>query len=94
MQMRVDSDDAVEAARDQRPDDLLADRLASMKRGVLPHVAEIGRDQDQRRAPFAPKRFSREQQCQQLVVRPVERRINDADADAGRQSRAVRHPGK
>ena len=55
------------------PDDLLADRLAGMKCSVLPHVAEVGRDKNEPRAAISPKRFRREQQGQELVVRTVER---------------------
>ena len=78
MQMRIDSNDAIEAARKQGANDPLIDRLTSMKGGILTHIAKIRSSQDQSACAFATKRFSREKQCQQLVIRPVERRINDA----------------
>ena len=60
-------------------DDLLADRFAGMKGGVLPHVAEVWRDKNEPPAAISPKRFRGEQQREKLVVRTVERRINNAD---------------
>ena len=55
MQMRIDRDDAVDSARQQPADHLLADRLAFVKGRVLPHVAEIGRDQHQPLGAAAPQ---------------------------------------
>ena len=56
MQMRVDGDDAIDGAGQQLADDLLADRLAVVKGRILPHVAEIGRHQNQ---PLAHRRAAR-----------------------------------
>ena len=57
MQVGVDRDDPVNGSGDQAADDFLADRLALMKRRVLPHVAEIGRHQHQSPGAFAPQRL-------------------------------------
>ena len=63
--------------RDQRADDLLADRFALVESRVLAHVAEIGRQQDEALGASAPQRLGGEQQRNEFVVRPVERGIDD-----------------
>ena len=66
MQMRVDGDDAIDASGDQRADDLLADRFAFVERGVLAHVAEIGREQDEAFRASAPQRLGGEQSARSV----------------------------
>ena len=62
VQMGIDGDDAIEDSCEQLADDLLADRFACLKGRVLPHVAKIGRDQDQPLGAVAPQGFGGEQQ--------------------------------
>ena len=47
-------------------DDLLADRFAVVKGGVLAHVAEIGRDEHKPPGAAAPQRFGGKQQRESL----------------------------
>ena len=79
---------AIDASGDQRADDLLADRFAFAEGGVLTHVAEIGREQDEALGASAPQRLGGERQRDQFVVRPVERGIDDGR----RRRRSGRHP--
>ncbi|MET3242167.1 hypothetical protein ABIF36_007655 [Bradyrhizobium japonicum] len=58
--------------------------LARMKRNVLPHVAQIGRDQDQPLCAAATQRLCGEQQGDQLVVGLIERGIEDGGVGCGR----------
>ena len=83
VQMRVDRDDAIHKTSEQPANDLLADRFARLKGSVLPHVAEIGRDQNEPLGAIAPQRFGGEQERDKFFVRPIERRIDDRDGAAG-----------
>ena len=73
MQMRVDGDDAVDASRKQRANDLLADRFALAKGGILPHVAQVRREKHEALGASAPQRLGRKQQRDEFVVWPVQR---------------------
>ncbi len=77
MEVRIHGDDAVHDGCQHGADGALADRLARVKRSVLPHVAEIGRDQDQSLCPAASQCLCGEQQRDQLVVGPIERGMKD-----------------
>ena len=81
--MGIDGNDAVHASREQRANDFLADRFALVEGSVLPHVAEIGRHQDEALGAVAPQGFGGEQQRNELVVRPIERGIDDRRGAAG-----------
>lgn len=83
VKVSVDRDDAIETIRDQSADHLLADGFAGMKSDVLPHIAKVGRDENEPFAAISPKRFRGEQQGEKLVVRPVERGVNDAHGRRG-----------
>ena len=66
MQMRVDGDHAIDASGDQRADGLLADRFAFVESGVLAHVAEIRRQQDEAFRTSAPQRLGGEQSARSV----------------------------
>ena len=83
VQMGIDRDHAVDVAGQEPADRLLADRLAVVKGRILPHVAEVGRDQHQPPGAAAPQGFRREQQRQQLVVGMIERGIDDGGCRRG-----------
>ncbi len=83
VQMGVDRDHAVDVAGQKPADRPLADRLAVVKGRILPHVAEVGRNQHQPLGAAAPQRFRREQQRQQLIVGMIERRVNDGRCRRG-----------
>ncbi|MGY4417654.1 hypothetical protein ACVWY2_000079 [Bradyrhizobium sp. JR6.1] len=72
MEMRVDSDHAIHARCEQRADNVLADRFAFMERGVLAHVAKIGRKEDEAPGTTAPQRFGCEQKSDEFFVGSVE----------------------
>ena len=77
MEMRVDRNDPVHKSSEEPADDFLADCLPRLKGGVLAHVAEIGRDQNEPLGAIAPQRFGGEQNCKKLFIGPIERRINN-----------------
>lgn len=79
MEVGVDRDHAIERLGEESSDDLLTDRLVLVKRSVLPHVAEIRRDQNQPLGAVAPQGLGGEQQRQELLVRPIQRRIDRDD---------------
>ena len=83
MQVGIDRHHAIESARQQLSDDLLAHRFACMKGRVLAHIGEIGRDQHQPRGAIAPQGLGGKQQRQQLVVRLIERGKDDRGRPAG-----------
>ena len=85
MKVSVHRDDAIHNSRDQPADRLLADRFAFAKGGVLAHVAEIGRQQHEPPCARPPQRFGGEQNRNELVIRLVERGIDD---------RGRRRPGR
>ena len=74
-------------ARDQPADRPLADRFALVKGCVLAHVAEIGSQQHEPLGARPPQCFRGEQYGNELVVRLVERGIDDRR----RGGRADRH---
>ena len=88
MQMGIDGDNPVDYPASSAPTTLLADGFARVKGCVLPHVAEIGREQDKPLGASAPQRFGREQQRDKFLVRLVERRIDDGRG----RGRTGRHP--
>ena len=77
MEMSVDGYDPIDNSRQQPADHLLADRFALLEGRVLPHVAEIGRHQNEPLRAIAPQCLGGEQERNELVVRPVERGIDD-----------------
>ncbi len=77
MKVSVHRDDAIHNSRDQPADRLLADRFAFVEGCVLAHVAEIGRQQDEPPCARPPQRFRGEQNGNELVIRLVERGIDD-----------------
>ena len=80
--MRVDRDDRVEVVGQQPADDPLADRFAGRELDVLPHVAQVRRDQRNGARAVLPRRRGREQQLDELVVGMVEAAT---DRDVGGQ---------
>jgi len=88
MEMGVDRHDTVERIGEEPTNDFLADRFAGMKSRILAHIAHIGRNQDQPLRSVAPQGLCGEQDGEELVVRLVERRINDRD----RRSRSYADP--
>ena len=61
MQMRIDRNDTITRSSEEPANDPLADRFARLESGVLTHVAEIGRNQNEPLGAFAPQRFGGEQ---------------------------------
>jgi hypothetical protein len=94
MQMRIDGDDAVDASREQRTYDLLADRFALVKGGILPHVTQVRRDEHEALGASAPQCFGRKQQRDQFVVWPVQRSVMIVVADAGPTVTRISPSGK
>ena len=77
MKMSVDRYDPVHNSRKQQTDDFLAYRLALLEGSILPHVAEIGSQQNESACAFAPQRFGGEHERNEFVVRPIERGVDD-----------------
>lgn len=75
--MRVDRDDAIKCLRQQLADNLLANRLAVMERRVLAHITKIGCHQNEPSRTTAPQGFTGEQQRKQLVIRLMQRGIDE-----------------
>ena len=88
MKVSVHRDDAIHNSRDQPADRLLADRFAFAKGRVLAHVTEIGRQQHEPRCARPSQCFRGEQNGDELVIRLVERGIDDR----GGGGSADRHP--
>jgi len=77
VQMRLYRDDTVEGAHEEIANGALTDGFARVERGVLAHVAEIRRNQHQPSGSSTTRCFRREQKCDQLFVRIIERTAND-----------------
>ena len=92
--MSIDGDDAVERLVEEPADDTLADRFARPEGRILAHVRKIRRNEHQPFRALAPQRFRGEQQDEQLLVRLVERRIDDRRRRRGTRRNAQLSVGK
>ena len=95
VEMWIQRQQAVEMVGQQLAHHPLAYRLAVMERDILPHVGEIGRDQDDLGRPVGAQRGHRQQQLDQLVVRMIERAIQERSFRRrldSNQALAVRKP--
>jgi hypothetical protein len=87
VQVWIDRDDAVEAAGQEGPDRLLADRRARPVDRILAHVAKVGRDQDQPFRPSATPGVLGEHQLDELWIGSIQAAVDDGDG------RRRRHEG-
>ncbi len=78
MEVSVDGYDTIETIRNETSDHLLANAFAGMKGDVLPHVAKVRGDKNEPLAAISPKGLRSKQQGEKLVVRLVERGVNNA----------------
>ncbi len=77
VEVSVDRYDAIETIRDEKADHLLAYAFAGMKGDVLPHVAKVRGDESEPLTAISPQRLRGKQKGKKLVIRPVERGINN-----------------
>ena len=72
VKMRVYGDNLVEGIAQEARQHALTDWLAAPECKVLPHVGQVGSDQDQALYAIAPPRIDREQQFHQSGIRLIE----------------------
>jgi hypothetical protein len=80
VQMRIDRHHGIEQIGQKGTDDALAHGFAGMKRDVLAHVGQIGRDQGQIPCAELACGARGQQQFDELVVGPIERAQDDDPA--------------
>ena len=94
MQMRVYGHDPVEERREKARHGLLADRLAFMEGLVLPHVAEIGRDEHETACTGATKSVCCKHQIDEPCVRSIQRTVDQRRPGRTRNADAALAIGK
>ncbi|GMV61392.1 MAG: hypothetical protein AMXMBFR74_05610 [Parvibaculum sp.] len=94
MQMRVYRHDPVEERREKARHGLLADRLAFMEGLVLPHVAEIRRDENETLCASAAKSVCGKHQIDEPRIRPVQRTVDQGGPSRPRNANATLTIGK
>ena len=93
--MCVDRNDTIRNTSEETANGLLADSLARVKRGVLTHVAEIGRDENKSLGTIASHCFDGKQESKKFFIWPIERRVDDRHRRKRRNGHAqfpVREP--
>jgi hypothetical protein len=83
VKMRVDRHNSIECSVQQSGDNALADWLSAMEDLVLPHVRQVGRNEDEALGACSPPGVSRKQKFHELGIGSIKRPVYDRDVRRG-----------